>query len=150
MPQRIKEYPQNQIGRLSVVPIKVLLVVERAVTVVVYNAPLAHSLALSLDERHVPVINVRVLHVLEGDGRHEALRFPGLVDLGIQLVDLLERKTLGLVDHGPDEEDADEAASAPDEEDLGTQVGIARACVDHVRGGVSNTEVEEPVGGRGH
>ena len=88
---------------------------------------------------------MHVLDILEGDGRNEARRLPGLGALAVKLVDLLEGKTLGLVDHGPDEEDADEAASAPDEEDLGTHVGVTGTVVDHVGGGVSDSKVQKPV-----
>jgi hypothetical protein len=88
---------------------------------------------------------VHILNVLERDGRDEARGLPRLADLAVELVDLLQRQTLGLVDHSPDEEDADEAASAPDEEDLGTEVGVSRAVVDHVGGGVSDGKVKEPV-----
>ncbi len=70
--------------------------------------------------------------------------------LGIQLVDLLEGQALGLVDHEVDEGDAQEAASEPDEEDLGLQVGVAGAEVDEVGRRVGDGPVEEPVGCGGH
>lgn len=81
---------------------------------------------------------------------NEAPRLPRVGNLLVHLVDILEGESLGLVDHGPDEGDADEAAAAPHEEYLGLQVGVARAVVDHVGGCVTDGEVEEPVGGRGH
>lgn len=89
-------------------------------------------------------------------------------DLGVELVDLLEGKTLGLVDHGPDEEDADEAEAAPDEEDLCAEVGVTGSGIDHVGSSaedllasaqrtvvrvwnlLSDGPVEKPVGGGGH
>lgn len=116
----------------------------------VSSAPLARSISLNVSKAGAAVVGLHVLNILEGDGGDEARGLPGLGALAIELVDLLEGETLGLVDHAPDEEDADEAASAPDEEDLCAHVGVARAVVDHVRGGVSNGEVEEPVAGGGH
>ena len=78
-----------------------------------------------------------VLNLLERNCGHEAMALPRLGDLGVELVDLLEREALGLVDHGPDEEDADEAASTPDEEDFGAEIdtlgyGAARVLVEEV------------------
>lgn len=70
--------------------------------------------------------------------------------LRVQLINLLKRQALGLVDHEVDEGDAEEAAGEPDEEDLGLEVGVARAVVDEVGGGVGDGPVEEPVGGGGH
>lgn len=114
------------------------------------SAPLTGSISLDVSKAGAAVVGLHVLNVLEGDGRDKARGLPGLGALAVELVDLLEGETLGLVDHAPDEEDADEAASAPDEEDLGAQVGVTGAVIDHVRGGVSNGEVEEPVAGSGH
>lgn len=91
-----------------------------------------------------------ILDVLEGDGRNEARRLPGLGDLSVKFVDLLERKTLGLVDHGPHEEDADEAACAPDEENLSTKVGVTGTGVDEVWCSITDSEVEEPIRGCSH
>lgn len=118
----------------------------------VLDALLSHRSILKISQRVLPraVFISDVLNVLEADGRHEALALPRLADLEVKLVDLLEGQTLGLVDHEVDEGDADEAEAAPDEEDLGLQVGVAGALVDHVRGGVGDGPVEEPVGGGGH
>ena len=118
----------------------------------VLDALLSHRSILKISQRVLPraVFISDVLNVLEADGRHEALALPRLADLEVKLVDLLEGQTLGLVDHEVDEGDADEAEAAPDEEDLGLQVGVARALVDHVGGGVGDGPVEEPVGGGGH
>lgn len=66
-------------------------------------------------------------------------------DLGVQLVDLLERPALGLVDEQVHKGDAQEAAAEPDEEDLGLQVGVARAVVDEVRRRVGDGPVEKPL-----
>ena len=114
------------------------------------SAPLAGSISLDVSKAGAAVIGLHILNVLEGDAGDEARGLPGLGALAVELVDLLEGETLGLIDHAPDEEDADEAASAPDEEDLCAHVGVSGAIVDHVGGGVSNGEVEEPVAGGGH
>lgn len=72
------------------------------------------------------------------------------LDLIIQLINLLKRKTLGLVDHEVDECDAEEAACEPDEEDLRLEIGISRAPVDEVGCRVSDSPVQEPICGGGH
>ena len=113
---------------------------------VVGGAPLARSIGLDLGKASTAVVGVHVLDILEREGRNEARGLPGLGALAVELVDLLERKSLGLVDHGPDEEDANKAASTPDEEDLSTHVGVAGTVIDHVWGSVSNGKVEQPVG----
>lgn len=112
-----------------------VLLRQPAVALGVLHALLASDLLLDLCEGEVAGVGVRLLHILEGDGRHEALRLPRVGHLGVELVHLLERETLGLVDHTPHEEDADEAAAAPNEEDFGAEVGVAGAGVDHVGGG---------------
>lgn len=113
------------------------------------HAPLPDRRALEIRQTHVPVRRgVHVVHVLERHGRHEAARLPRLADLVVELVDLLEREALGLVDHGVDKGDADEAAAAPDEEDLGLEVHslrwLARVVVHEVGGRVADCEVEKP------
>jgi hypothetical protein len=105
------------------------------VTLGVLSAPLTGGLSLSISQAHTAVVNMHILNVLKGDGRDES----------VKLVNLLERQTLGLVDHGPDKEDADEAASAPNKENLGTKIGVSGAVVDHVRCSISNGEVKKPV-----
>lgn len=65
-------------------------------------------------------------------------------NLGVELIDLLERKTLGLVDHAPDEEDAHEAETAPDEEHLRTKIGIAWTGIDHVGSGATIWLANDP------
>jgi hypothetical protein len=120
------------------------------VALVELGTPLAASLSLGVSQAHAASVNMGILNILERHAWNEAGRLPRLADLAVQLVDLLERQTLGLVDHGPGEEDTDEAASAPDEEDLGTEVGVARSVVDHVGRSIADSEVEEPVGGGGH
>lgn len=91
-----------------------------------------------------------ILNVGEVDGWDEAGGVAGIGDLGVELVDLLEGETLGLVDEEVDEGCADDTESTPDEEDLGAHVGVTWAVVDHVWGDVGDDEVEEPVGGGGH
>lgn len=83
-------------------------------------------------------------------GRGPLGRLAGRDALGVHLVNLLERQALCLIDEKVDKGDADKAAAKPHKEDLGLQVGVARAVVDQVRGGVGNSPVEQPVGGRGH
>lgn len=102
-----------------------------AVALGVLHALLANDLLLNFREREMPSVCMRVLDVLEGDRGHEALRQPRVGHLGVELVNLLECEALGLEDHAPHEEDADEAATAPDEEDLCAQVGVAGAGIDH-------------------
>jgi hypothetical protein len=115
------------------------------VTLGVLSAPLAGGLSLCISQAHTAVVNMHILNVLEGDGRDKSRRFPRLADFAVKLVNLLKRQTLGLVDHGPDEEDADEAASTPNKEDLSTKIGVSRAVIDHVRGSISNRKVKKPV-----
>lgn len=115
------------------------------VLLVVLSAPLAGRLGLGISQAHAAVVGVNILNILERDGGNEARGLPCLADLAVELVNLLERQTLGLVDHGPGEEDTDEAASAPDEEDLSAEVGVAGSVVDHVGCSVTNGEVEKPV-----
>jgi hypothetical protein len=109
---------------------------------IVLGRPLASSLTLDFRKRHVSSVCLNILYVLEGNTGHEAGGIPRMGNLSVKLVDLLESKALGLVDHGPDEEDADEAASAPDEEDFGSQVCVSWAIIDNVWRGVTNSKVE--------
>jgi hypothetical protein len=110
----------------------------------VLSTPLAGSISLDISQACTAGVGIHVLNILERDGGNETRRLPRVGALSVELVDLLEGESLGLVDHGPDEEDADEAASAPDEEDLGAHVGVAGAVVDHVGGSVTDGEVEKP------
>lgn len=113
------------------------------------NTPLPLSTGLQIRKGSVLVVAGEVLDIREGHSRDEALGLVRLGDLEVELVDLFERKTLGLVDVEVDECSADDAEATPDEEDLGLEVGVAWARVDHVRGRVGDGEVEEPVGGSG-
>jgi len=114
------------------------------------HRPLPPRDSLDISERLPAIIRPDIRHLGVGDGRHEALGLPRLADLGVELVDLLEREALGLVDGEVDESATDEAEAAPDEEDFGLQVSVPGARVDHVRGGVGDGPVEQPVGGGGH
>lgn len=76
-------------------------------------------------------------------GWNEALGLPGRRNGLVKLVDLLQRKTLGLVDGQECEQETQEVAASPDEEHVGTQVTLV--WVDHVWGRVSNGEVPQPV-----
>jgi hypothetical protein len=119
---------------------------------VVLDTLLPHGSSLKISQGALPcTVGISdVLNVLEADSGHEALALPRLADLAVKLVDLLEGETLSLVDHEVDEGDANEAEAAPHEEDLGLEVGVAGAVVDHVRGGVGDGPVEKPVGGGSH
>lgn len=59
----------------------------------------------------------------------------------VELVNLLEGESLGLVDEEVDEGDAQETAGEPDEEDLGLEVGLSAAVVDEVGSRVSCVEL---------
>lgn len=90
-----------------------------------------------------------LLALLPGDGRLPRGGTRRKLDLVVELIDFLETETLGLIDEHVDEENAQEAASEPDEEDLGLQVGGARSVVDQVGRREGNSPVEQPVGGGG-
>ena len=105
------------------------------------------GVSLKLGKTGLPVSLGHIPDVGEVDRGDETLRLPGLGDLAIKLIDLLERETLGLVDAGVHKDKRDEAEATPDEEYLGLQVGIARTAVDHVRSSVGDGPVEQPVGG---
>lgn len=66
--------------------------------------------------------------------RHPAHRVLCHTNLIIQLIDLLKREPLGLVDKEVDESNAEEAASKPNEEDFGLEVCVARTPFDKIRG----------------
>lgn len=111
---------------------------------------LPHGVGLDIGQALVAHVAADLSDLLEGHGRDEALGLPRLGDLGVQLVDLLEGETLGLVDHQVDEGNADEAEGTPQEEHLGLQTSITRANVDKVGGGVGNSPVEQPIRGGSH
>jgi hypothetical protein len=108
----------------------------------VLSTPLAGSLGLDVGQALAAVVAVHVLDILEGNGRDPARGLPRLADLAVELVDLLERQALGLIDHGPDEEGADKTEATPNEEDFSAQIGISGSVVHHVRCSVSDRKIE--------
>lgn len=113
------------------------------------DGALAVGVGLEVGQGLDAAVDAGVAHLLEADGRDEAGRAPGLGDLAVQLVDLLEREALGLVDHEPHEGGAHEAEAAPDEEHLDAQVRVALlavAAAHEVRRRVGDGPVEQPVG----
>jgi hypothetical protein len=75
-----------------------------------------------------------------------ARRFPSSALVVVQLVDLLERHVLGLVDEEVHKEDRNPGETAPDPED----VGLRRIeSAGEVGGDEGEEPVEEPVGGGG-
>ena len=89
-------------------------------------------------------------HIPEIRGRFPADALPGHGDLVVELVDLLQRQALGLVDHEVHKGNAPEAARKPDEEDLALEIRVAGAEVHQVWRAVCDGPVEQPVGRRGH
>lgn len=72
-------------------------------------------------------------------------------NISIQLINLLKRQALGLVDEEVHEGDADETAAEPDPKDLGLQIGVlAWAVVDEIWCRVGDGEIEQPVCGSCH
>lgn len=122
--------------------------------IVVLDGLLAVGNVLDLKKRHVANVSTDLGYLLKADCGNEARRLPGLGNLAIELVDLFEGQTLGLVDESPDEEEAEYTAAAPDEEDLGLEIdtlwGRSGVVVDKVWGGVGYGPVEKPVGGGSH
>jgi hypothetical protein len=107
----------------------------------VLDLALAGLLGANISEAHT-TLSLGVQVVVRNLGL-EAAGLPRLLDGAVQLIDLFKGEALCFVDHEPHESDANEAEGAPDEEDLGLQVGAL--LVDHVGGGVSNGPVEQPV-----
>ncbi len=64
----------------------------------------------------------KFLDIHKVDSRDEALGFPRLGNLGVELVDLLKRQTLGFIDAEMHEYDTDDAESSPDEEHLRLEI----------------------------
>lgn len=92
-------------------------------------------------------INLKLRSVV--DGRNPTNRVPGTGNLRVKLIDLFERQALGLINAGVNKHTTDKAESTPDEEHLRLEIGVSRSAVHHVRGGVGNSPVEQPVGGGG-
>jgi len=101
------------------------------------------SLGLAVGDIHIRSVDVLVHEflavLLAGDGSRVV----------VQDIDLLERKTLGLGDAEVGEDETSQAGRSPDEEHLDAKGGISGTGVDEVRGGVTDTEIPEPVGGGG-
>jgi hypothetical protein len=58
-------------------------------------------------------------------------------DFVVQLINLLEGQTLGLVDEEVYESNAQETATEPDEEDLGLEIGLSGTEIDEVGSRIS-------------
>ena len=94
-----------------------------------------------------------LLHVPKADGRYKALRLPSEPHLGVQLINLLQAQSLSLVNHGPHEHEAEDAAPAPNEEDLALQIDALRrpiGIVDQVWRRVRDSPVQKPIRRGGH
>lgn len=109
-----------------------------------------------------------LVNVSKTNSRPERLALPGFVDNTVKLIHLvnmlanyssakdqskdysylLQRQSLGFVNHEPHECDADKAEAAPNEENLRLKIGVFG--VHHVWCRVGNREVEKPVAGGGH
>jgi hypothetical protein len=87
----------------------------------------------------------RLLPLPEADRGNPFRALARALAFTVQLVDLLERQSLSLVDEEVDEGDAEEAGREPDEENLGLKVGVVRAVIDQVGGDESDDEVEKPL-----
>lgn len=69
-------------------------------TLLVSDRLLAHGACLDVGKRVVARSTTsNILDFLEGNGGNEALGLPGLGDLSVELVDLFQGESLGLVDH---------------------------------------------------
>lgn len=111
------------------------------------SLPLLERLSLKLGQ--IATLLSNITDIAEVNRGHKARRLPSLGNLGVELVDLLEGQTLGLVDAEVNEDETDATEATPDEEHLRLEVGVAGAGVDHVGGGVGDGPVQEPVGGGG-
>lgn len=109
--------------------------------------PLLISLSLKLSQV-IPTLNIsrHITHISIMHRRLPTNRVPSPRNLSIELINLLERKTLSLIDASIHEKRTDKAEPAPDEEHLGLQVRVSGSAVHHVRGSVGDGPVEEPVG----
>lgn len=99
--------------------------------------PLPLLVPSNLCERHAAIL--LMIDVGKGNLGHKSVRLPRFGHNAVQLVDLLERETLGLVNHKVYESNTYEAKGSPYEKDLGLEVGMLG--VDHVWSGVSNRPV---------
>jgi hypothetical protein len=77
----------------------VLVLLAHSGGLLVSNASLAHSRVLNVCKRLVATGTASdILYFLEGNSGNEALGLPGLGYLAVELVDLLQSESLGLVD----------------------------------------------------
>lgn len=79
------------------------------------NALLPRLRLGNLSQRHLPSplfsrLGIHIVDIHKADLRTELVALPGLSANTEELVDLLERESLGFVDHEPNEDDADPAA----------------------------------------
>ena len=87
-------------------------------------------------------------HVLcESGVRHPSGRLARGTNFLHHPVDLLKGETLSLPDEEVGVDEAENTSASPNEEDLGTEVGLVGT--DEVRGDDGNDTVPEPVGGGG-
>ena len=118
------------------------------------NRLLAHSRRLDISQRLFAITRINITDLLEGNRGHERSRFPSLVLLGIHLIDLFKRKTLGLINKTPNEERTDQTEASPKEEHLGTHVDTrvrgSRVGVHHIGSSIGDGPVEKPIGSGGH
>jgi hypothetical protein len=77
----------------------VLVLLAHSGGLLVSNASLAHSGVLDVCKRLVATGTASdILYFLEGNSGNEALGLPGLGYLAVELVDLLQSESLGLID----------------------------------------------------
>lgn len=96
------------------------------------------------------IMALPILNLSESNSRHPPNTILRNTNLTIELINLLQRKALRLIDHEVDENDADETASAPDKEDLRLEIGVSWTPVDEIGSRVCDSPVEEPVRRSGH
>ena len=104
---------------------------------------------------------IALLHMCLGHGRHDTLpplfhksnlRFPaiavpGIPNLRIQAIYLLESESLRFIYEEVHEYNAEEAAGAPDEENFSPQASCTRGGIHEIGGGKADGPVEDPVAG---
>ena len=106
---------------------------------------LAHGSVLNVGKRLVARGTTGdILNFLERNSGYETLGLPGLGNLAVELVHLLQRESLGLVDEKVYKEAAAHAEACPYPEDIGVHSGY------HVGSCVRDCPVEKPVRGGSH
>jgi hypothetical protein len=75
---------------------------------------------------------------------------PGLDSVIVQLIDLFKRQALGFRDAEIGEDETAETRRSPDEKHFDSESSIPGSGLDQVWGGITNTEIPEPIGGSGH